>query len=264
MNTRFRKAFHYYREHGLYRALFYNSNHIWLASFPRSGNTWMRHMLHDVLVKSYSESDSPSSLDIHHSVPDIHRHWDLFNIRHAPTPFIKTHFEYQKAYQKVIYLIRDPIDIIYSLWKVLAAQSPNTSITLEDVINQQIQQGWIYGRWDEHVLSYLQSGLNPDQMLVLKYEQIVADPLLALEEALNFSCLAAEKSNLVETATKHVDKMFNRDLHDVTSYQEKALALTARQVGKGYHHLQHDQIERIRQSDLGKLAIELGYTLAEK
>jgi len=263
MKNSFRKTFHYYREHGLYRALFYNGDHIWLASFPRSGNTWMRHMLHDVFVKDLENNANHPILDIHHSVPDIHRNWDMFNLKNATTPFVKTHFAYQKAYQKVVYLIRDPVDVIYSLWKVLASQSARTSLTLDDVIDQQIHQGWIYGTWNEHILSYLNSGLDQDQLLILKYEQVVADPLLAIQTVFRFSGLEAHDNYLAETAMKHIDAFVSKRVPEDTGYEDKALALTSLQVGKGYRYMHANQIDRIRQSGLGTLAMELGYSIGE-
>lgn len=134
-------------------------------------------------------------------------------------------------------------------------------MTLDDVIDQQIHQGWIYGTWDEHILSYLNSGLVQDQLLILKYEQVVADPLLAIQTVFHFSGLAAHDNYLAETAMKHIDAFVSNRVPSGTSYEDKTLALTSLQVGKGYHNMQANQVDRIRQSDLGALALKLGYTL---
>lgn len=96
------------------------------------------------------------------------------------------------------------------------------------------------------------------------------DTLKPLKRVLDFSNLDAEELFLTEIVTKYLDSMLMQDAMAMgskissMSYDEKTTALRAQQVGKGYRHLNSDQVSRIRNSNLGKTASTLGYTLSNE
>ena len=92
---------------------------------------------------------------------------------------------------------------------------------------------------------------------------MVADPVQALKAVFEFSGLEAEDDDLTETAIGHIDAFVSGQAPEGTGYADRTLILTTLQVGKGYRYMNTNQIERIRQSALGALAMELGYPLGE-
>lgn len=99
-------------------------NDYYIVSYPRSGNTWLRAMVAELL---YGQSGK-SIKDIQHYVPDIHvatpRNWMIA----SPFRVFKSHERpldirnFTPNRKKVIYLIRDPRDVVISYcryWKCL-------------------------------------------------------------------------------------------------------------------------------------------------
>jgi hypothetical protein len=82
---------------------------VFLVSYPRSGNTWMRYLLASLL-----EPDLEWNINsISRLIPDLHDKWPDDYLKPSPR-VIKSHFPYQKAYKKVIYPYRDGRDVAIS------------------------------------------------------------------------------------------------------------------------------------------------------
>src|ERR1700691_3950002 len=90
------------------------SKSVWIASYPKSGNTWVRFLVSHLL---FGPLDSAATLN--RLVPDIH---ELGAAVEAPsTPVLmKTHFPYSPALPLAmqtagaIYVVRDPADVMLS------------------------------------------------------------------------------------------------------------------------------------------------------
>ena len=87
---------------------------IWLASYPKSGNTWVRFFLY-----SYYVGIPMKSGDINHKIPDIHSTPELLQSAENRI-FCKTHFlasdkhPHIKDTAGIIYLLRHPRDVLLS------------------------------------------------------------------------------------------------------------------------------------------------------
>jgi hypothetical protein len=96
----------------------------YLVSYPRSGNTWLRAMIAELLYGKSGESIK----DIQYYVPDIHVATSKHRLIPSPFRVFKSHDRllndayFTPNYKKVIYLIRDPRDVVIShfrYWKNL-------------------------------------------------------------------------------------------------------------------------------------------------
>lgn len=91
--------------------------HCLIASFPRSGNTWLSHMVADVLLQQRGyETQTKPPINEREIIPDLDR-GDLMTCRHAdfaPRLIAKTHLESFSWMQKAIFLIRQPADALLS------------------------------------------------------------------------------------------------------------------------------------------------------
>jgi len=143
-------------------------NVVWLASYPRSGNTFLRTILwHCFGLRSASvyRDDLGGRKALEDYVghieygPDGRIHFPADGL-----PLVKTH-EYPQSPAPAIYVVRDGRTASISLWNFY-----NRSLSLEDVIHGT---GNRFGTWADHIRAWAPE-TRPNTLL-LKYEDIVGD-----------------------------------------------------------------------------------------
>ncbi len=139
---------------------------IWVASYPRSGNTLLRTVLwHCLGLRSASvyPNDLGGNKDLQDYVGHIER-----NAQNAPTilaqmdvPLLKTH-EYSTDNNPAIYIIRNGIDATESLWQFYHGQ-----LSLEGIISGKYR----FGTWSAHLEAW-QAGVRANSLLT-RYEDMM-------------------------------------------------------------------------------------------
>lgn len=139
-----------------------------LASYPRSGSTWLRFLLYELL--SGQAATFPA---VNQGIPDIGRA-EPDKLLPGGGRLIKTHEPYQQVYRRGIYLVRDVRDVIVSEYfyqlKVGAFGG-----TMQDFIHRFLT-GRVnaYGSWQKHVGSWLEAPIAPNELCVARYEDLKA------------------------------------------------------------------------------------------
>ncbi len=132
---------------------------IFLVSFPKSGNTWTRFLLGNLM-----NPDKPVGFsDIENVVPDI-AVYPRADFRKLKRPrLIKSHDCFDPRYRRVIYIIRDPRDVAVSLYYYAKkVKNIDDSFSLEAFITRMLVPGRSYnGTWGEHAGSWL---VNPSNI----------------------------------------------------------------------------------------------------
>src|SRR5215472_5789172 len=82
---------------------------VFLASYPRSGSTWVRFTAYEAMTGNPSEFGIVNS-----SFPTVGEHFHAPELLAGGGRFIGTHEKYRTAYQRAIYLIRDVRDVALS------------------------------------------------------------------------------------------------------------------------------------------------------
>jgi len=158
---------------------------IFLASYPRSGNTWVRFLVGNLL-----HQDSPVSFsNIESRIPEIYFNTDRF-LRQLPRPrMLKSHECFQPHYPRVIYIVRDPRDVAVSFFhhNVKARNIPD-DYPIASFVPRFIRGEFDrrFGCWRDHVLSWTALREGDERFLSLRYEDMKADPAQALRKMVGF------------------------------------------------------------------------------
>jgi hypothetical protein len=148
---------------------------VFLTSYPRSGNTWTRFLVGNLV----HTEEAVTFLNVERLVPDMYKHGDQY-LRNLPRPrILKSHEVFDPRYKKIIYIVRDPRDVAISNyhWEMKQKSVPE-DCPLEDFV-----PGWIdghywdrLGNWGDHVTSWLSTRGDSENFVVLRYEDLIADP----------------------------------------------------------------------------------------
>lgn len=143
-----------------------------LVEFPKSGVTWLTFLIASINLQKSGIDRRPTFFGINDLVPDIH------TSRHLPPPlpfpghrFIKSHAPYNPLYSKVIYLVRDPRDVMVS-YHAFASKLGWYHGSLSDLVRDRH-----YGidAWVHHAQSWLTNTKPGVSFSVVRYEDLYRD-----------------------------------------------------------------------------------------
>ena len=160
-----------------------------LVSFPKSGNTWARFLIAN-LVHPNQKIDF-SNVNRVNPGPEVTSNRDLMRV---PRPrIVKSHQYFDPRYKQVIYIARDPRDVVVSQYyfqrkrKLLADGFPLTEFVGKFIAGETCY----YGSWGEHIGSWLATRHGQPGFLLLRYEDMVADTARELTKVASFLGLSA-------------------------------------------------------------------------
>ena len=196
-------------------------NLLWIASYPKSGNTWMRAILTSLFYSDdgifdftllpkidqfeklqYFDFVKDINIDDYkklNELPTISRYWTEAQkrIESKKLIFFKTHscnyshnnlnYTNQLTTRGGIYIIRDPRDVAVSYSKFIGE---SIDITIDYMLsksrqiwNQNKSLGIIVSRWDYHVSSWLNLKAP---IIFIRYEDLLNKTEKILNELINF------------------------------------------------------------------------------
>jgi hypothetical protein len=192
---------------------------VWLASYPRSGNTFLRAVLHNMYgIPTYSvyEDDDPVAQRVGPALVGYRRKPldRTLMIDGTDVYFLKTHKRRKKDRYAAIYLVRDGRDAVVSNARLRASGDHGTGdrqTLFETLLREEITRAYVDGQpssgtWGGNVLSWLDSAGAP--LALLKYEDLVVDPRGAAERA-----VSSLLSDLVPNADARIPSF--KDLHNI-------------------------------------------------
>jgi hypothetical protein len=187
---------------------------VWLASYPKSGNTWTRAFLHNLFKAASGEADAQDinalwrfsvavgGKELYTKVlgfePTNEHRNEIAAARHEVQRLVADDLEgliFTKTHQALvidrgsttinfevtagaIYIVRNPLDLAISFAHHLG-RSIDEAITVMGTLNAETavsptQVHEVYGSWSQHVLSW--TGKPHQAILVMRYEDMLAEP----------------------------------------------------------------------------------------
>jgi hypothetical protein len=174
-----------------------------LVSFPRSGNTWTRF-----LVCNLINPDHPVTFaQLESRIPEIYDVTDRA-LRAFPRPrILKSHESFDPRYKKIIYIVRDPRDVVLSYYEF---QLKRRVITEECGFEEFVPRFMASefepktGSWRDHVLGWIATRSGQTNFLLLRYEDMLANTTQEAAKITSFlglDCTAQRIARAVELSS---------------------------------------------------------------
>jgi hypothetical protein len=158
---------------------------VFLTSYPRSGNTWTRFLVGNLVY----QNEPVTFLTVERLVPDMYKSSDRVLRNLARPRILKSHECFDPRYKKVIYIVRDPRDVAVSNyhWE-LKLRSVRDGFPIEDFVPRWMEpQFWPrIGSWGDHVTSWLSTRQGNKGFLLLRYEDLKQNPQRTLAQVAEF------------------------------------------------------------------------------
>ena len=164
---------------------------VFLCTYPKSGTTWLGYLLAQLLKESPDEQLGLDSFNRY--VPDVNtlyrRRAGLVGLAGLGDPrFMLCHAEFDPTLPRVVYVLRDPRDVMVSYWHYQRFLRPGHVESLAEFLQRP---AYFPCAWDAHVRGWLLPRRHPN-LLVLRYEDMHADTAGVLRQVLDFAGLSVE------------------------------------------------------------------------
>jgi hypothetical protein len=147
---------------------------VFLVSYPRSGNTWLRFLLGNLI-----DTETPVTFsNLESRIPEIYFNRDR-SLRALPRPrMLKSHESFQPHYPRVIYLVRDPRDVAVSYYHHnVKARNIAGDYSMEKFVPRFIAGEFDrkFGTWRDNALSWLAARGEDPTFFMIRYEDLQSD-----------------------------------------------------------------------------------------
>ena len=269
---------------------------LWLASYPKSGNTWLRAFLANLFansnhaynineLKHYSFGemssdlyeniagkplDTLTDLDIYRLRPQVHR---FIASRRSETALVKTHNAIAThegvpaitpdVTEGAIYMVRNPLDIVLSYadhYGVDIDAAISTLNSADSIIRPSASTVFQYlSDWSSHVQSWTRApGLHCH---VVRYEDLLARPIDGFADIARYLGVKATRGHLRHAVRNSSFKELKRQEKRQGFVEKSRHAEAFFRKGKANQwrdELSREQIERIVEAH-GEIMTEFGY-----
>lgn len=162
---------------------------VFIASYPRSGNTWLRLLMSDVILQ-LNDFDTDTELPIGPDfiIPDIHSNNIKALDSRLKTPYrlLKTHGMHSHIKGKLIYLFRNPSDSLVSYYHFHLRYDKLKSKASDgiDIFCRRRMHWWCCHLNFDIQLKSINTTVN--NILFVSYEMLHSQPVDTLNTIMNF------------------------------------------------------------------------------
>jgi hypothetical protein len=167
---------------------------VFVASYPRSGSTWLRFLLFETLTRNDAGFDN-----VNRMLPDVGMHADATALLPNHGRLIKTHEPFRPAYKRAVYIVRDVRDVVLSEYAYQNALG-RIGGTFDDYLTGFLNgTATGYGSWQDHVEGWIDSPLAAKgNLLVVRYRDLRKDTETYLRRIVDFLGVDVDRQMIVK------------------------------------------------------------------
>jgi hypothetical protein len=234
---------------------------VFVASYPRSGSTWLRFLLFETLTRNEAGFDN-----VNRVIPDVGMHVDATVLLANQGRLIKTHEPFRREYKRAVYVVRDVRDVVLSEYAYQNALGRIRG-TFDEYVTDFLQgTATGYGSWQDHVRGWIDSPLEASgDLLVVRYRDLRKDTQTHLQRIMSFLGVEVDRQTIVR-AIQNNEFQKMRAKEDRSPQLGKSVDAERRFVRKGAvggwrEQLTIEQLRRI-EDKTGIMMARLGYESA--
>jgi hypothetical protein len=238
---------------------------VFILSFPKSGNTWARFLIANLI---YPETPADFS-NINRLTPDPEA-MSKRELAKMPRPrIIKSHQYFDPRYPRVIYIVRDPRDVLLSTYhfqrkcRVIEDQFPLEKYATQFIAGKTSP----YGSWGDNVASWLVTRQNRPGFLLLRYEDMLEDAARELNKVVAFLQIPPDAERIANavrrSAADEMRKLERSQAHlwsSTKSTRQDLPFVRAAKAGGWRTELPEEAVSQL-EGAWGHLMTHLGYEL---
>lgn len=250
--TPLRKPILWFRHHG------FRPEDVFLGSYPRSGTTWTRFVMYEILTGREGGFNEVNNL-----LHGVGTHPTGAPILPGNGRLLATHERYWNNYKKAIYLVRDVRDLVLSEYAYLTALE-----FFSGDVDKFIKQFFLkkvdpFGPWQDHVASWMNSPIaHTPNLLEVHFEDLRKNPLQQFTRIADFLGVNSDPA-LIQRAIDHnaLDKMKEKEKVAPQRASVKGQFVRSGSVQGWRNKLTPAQIQFIEQH-AGSMLQRMGYQLS--
>jgi hypothetical protein len=183
---------------------------MFFAAYPKSGTTWARFVLFEML------SGMPSGFKAtNQQMPGVGLHHNALRLLPNGGRLVASHEYFRKDYHRTIYMVRDARDVLLSEFAFLSALEYYTDDLDSFVKTFLFTVVSAYGPWHKNVTSWLDSPIASNgNMMLVRYEDLRKDPVPLFAQMADFlganvseeKIRQAVENNSIQNMRKKEDK----------------------------------------------------------
>ena len=181
-----------------------------LLSYPKSGNTWSRFLVANLIHTSGPVDFS----NINSIIPDTEGTTKRY-LQSLPRPrVLKSHQYFDPRYPRIVFIVRDPRDVVLSeyYWDI-KRRALKEDCRIEEFVERFVHGpvNHPFGTWGDNVASWFYTRRDRPNFLLVKYESLQANPVPEVSRIARFLNLPAD-ANRIEFAVQQSSAERMREL----------------------------------------------------
>lgn len=237
-----------------------------IVSFPRSGNTWMRFLVSNIV----HPAEDVSFQNVDKFIPEISE-TSKKHLNSLPRPrILKSHEYLDLRYPRVIYLVRDPRDVAVSGYHFFLKRNRiNDRVSIHEFVRKLLRREFWedFGTWAENVGGWLGARFGTENFLLIRYEDMLAQTKPELAKVAALLSLSAD-SNLLERAIERSNfgemqklEKVQSDKWFMTKESRKDIPFVRGGTAGGWRSTLPEDCVALIEGEWGHLISYLGYEL---